>query len=415
MELDKQQQEAVTLCCNVKKRIVSVTGQAGTGKTTIMKMVHELLDTNGYRIVLCAPTGKAAKRIQEATGIPARTIHRLLEYPFPGERDPKTGKGLHVGTPKRSRFQPLEFDVVLADEYAMVNHEVHRNLVDALPVGGILRCFGDINQLPPIESNRNLRDKPSPFKMMLEKFDSVILREIHRQDEGSGIVLNGAAILSGKMPQRRPDFTLIVTDKAVENLREYVMQAGLEFKGMTAQIITATNKGWTGTTTLNNMLQRILNDGDDGLLLPRHTWDKDKVYTIRPGDKVLWTQNNYDLNVFNGETGTVIETTEFGEIAIDFGDRTLLVPPQIQITNKYGKEIMYDPRQDLDLAYAVTTHKAQGSEYSHVVYILNKSTSWLQCRSNMYTAITRARKHVHLITDMQSLTNSVRNEKSRFA
>lgn len=417
MELDETQRLAVELCCNMKKRIVGVTGQAGTGKTTIMRLVHEMLTKNGYNVVLCAPTGKAAKRIQEATGIPAMTIHRLLEYPRPGERNPKTGQALMSGVPKRDRFNPLDQDVVLADEYAMVSTEVHRNLVDALPRGGVIRVFGDINQLPPIEQNKQLKAKPSPFATMLDKFDSVTLTAIHRQEEGSGIVANGALILKGQLPKRLDDFSLKFTDYPVMALREFTLAAlndGIDYSSTAHQIISPTNKGWIGTAELNNMLQRLFhkNDLSKSLELPRHEWDKYKKYRVDVGDKVIWTQNNYELEVFNGETGIVKEVTEYGEVVIDFGDRVLSIPPLLEALNRWNKTVQYDPRRDIDLAYCVTTHKAQGSEYQHVTYVLNRSTQFLQCRPNLYTAVTRARKRVHVITDQYSLTTSVSRKRS---
>jgi len=411
-ELDSTQKQAVELCCDVSHRIVSVTGSAGTGKTSIMRLAYAALTDAGYNVVLCAPTGKAAKRIQEATDIPARTIHRLLEYPRPGDRNPKTGKPLRPGEPQRHRMNPLDFDVVLADEYAMVSSDVHRNLVDALPRGGVIRMFGDVNQLPPIEQDRRLKNAPSPFKTMLEKFDSVVLTTIHRQDEGSGIVSNGALILKGQLPKRLDDFALQITDSPVMDLRALAVEkldTGVDYSSTENQIISPTNKGWVGTAELNNMLQRVFrhNDLSKGFTLPRHEWDAYKRYTIAPGDKVIWTQNNYDLEVFNGETGIVTDITEFDEVVIDFGDRMLTIPPVVETTNRWGKFVQYDPRMDIDLAYCVTTHKAQGSEYMNVVYVLNRSSSWIQSRPNLYTAVTRARKHVHIISDQHSLSMSV--------
>ena len=162
------------------------------------------------------------------------------------------------------------------------------------------------------------------------------------------------------------------------------------------------------------MLQRVFrrNDLSKGFVLPRHEWDKYKRYSVAPGDKVIWTQNNYDLEVFNGETGIVKDITEYEEVIIDFGDRILSVPPVVETTNKWHKIVQYDPRMDIDLAYCVTTHKAQGSEYTNVVYVLNRSSAFIQSRPNLYTAITRARKHVHVITDQHSLTTSVMRRQS---
>ncbi len=150
IDLDETQLAAVERCCDLTQRVVPVTGAAGTGKTTILQNVYRRLYKQGREVVLCAPTGKAAKRITEATGIQACTIHRLLEYPFPGERDQTTGKALVSTDPKKDRNNPLNYMVVLCDEYAMVSVEVHRNLLDALPNGAVIRMFGDANKLQPI-------------------------------------------------------------------------------------------------------------------------------------------------------------------------------------------------------------------------------------------------------------------------
>ena len=234
MQYDDEQIEAINLCCDLTKRIVAVTGEAGTGKTTIIRAVYNKLITyidnnrakfkkdyiesrdkyNFYAedyIVLVAPTGKAAKRIYEATGIPAMTIHRLLEYPTPGEIDQDTGKALVASSPKRDKFNPIVQKIVLCDEYAMVNYELHRNLIDALPSGGCIRMFGDCNQLEPIEESKVLQDKPSQFQQILVRFPSVTLTKIHRQENGSTIIENSHKINKGIMPAQTPDFHMFFT------------------------------------------------------------------------------------------------------------------------------------------------------------------------------------------------------------
>lgn len=413
LQLDTAQDAAVKLCCDLKKRITGVTGPAGTGKTTIMKQVAQALKDAGYAVVACAPTGKAARRIREATGLESMTMHRLLKYPFPGERDPKTGEALKQGFPQHDRFNPLPYDVILADEYAMVNHEVHTNLVDALPPRGCLRCFGDVNQLLPIESVAALQHE-SPFQKVLKTFASVRLETIHRQGEGSGIVAAGVNILKGRGPNRASDFVIKMSDKPIETLTEVVMD-GLDgepvkdYAGLDCQIITPTRKSWIGTAKLNLTLQTLLNpDMKNAVVLPRHSWAVDKNTRVAAGDKVIWTQNNYELNIFNGETGIVEDCTELGEVIINWGDRVVSVPPSLAVTRKDGTIAYVDPRKDIDLAYAVTTHKSQGSEFKYVVYILNKSCIFMQDQANYYTAITRARYGVTLICDQQSFFGSLR-------
>lgn len=411
MQLDEQQIEAVRRCANVTSRVVPITGQAGTGKTTLLKEVYHVLVDAGFSVVLCAPTGKAAKRIHEATGIHAVTIHRLLEYTHPGEVDEKTGKAIGWSYPRKTREVPLEYDVVLADEYAMVNYEVHRNLFDALPPGGSIRVFGDINQLQPIESNKRIARGPSPFMSLLKTFDGITLTTIHRQGIGSGIVTNGDLIRKGFSPRRLDDFTIQITANPVTTLTDFVQDmlynCDRNFGDLNHQIITPQNTSWVGTRRLNQTLQNIfMPKADHWTDVPRHKWVTEPI-RMTVGSKVICTKNNYDLEVFNGETGLVVDINSAGDLNIDFGDRIVMIPSQIAVQTRDGKWMTVDARRDIDLAYAVTTHKCQGSEYDHIIYVLNKSTSFMQNRRNFYTAITRARNIAHVITDQRSLGSSV--------
>lgn len=409
-EFDETQLSAISKCCDTGLRIVAITGQAGTGKTTILQNVYDNLTARGFRVVLCAPTGKAAKRITEATSIPASTIHRLLEYPFPGERDPKTGKTLSTSDPKRDRQHPLDYNVVLCDEYAMVNVEVHRNLLEALPRGGVVRMFGDANQLQPIESIERLKKAPSMFLKMLEDHSSVSLDTIHRQDGDSSIISNGNRIIAGQMPLRKPDFNLKITKKPVEVVQDFIMDhinEGIDFGAIHNQIITSTNIGWVGTIALNASIQQLLQPTDKQHFdIERHKWIEDPTMRIYEKDKVIFTMNNYALNIFNGETGVVKKLQDDGSILIDFGDRDAEIPMELEIENKRGT-FFVNPQKDLDLAYAITTHKSQGSEYQRVCYVMNKSRAWMLNRKNLYTAVSRAREHVTIITDSGALARSL--------
>lgn len=415
--LDDVQRSAVEACCDATKRIVAVTGEAGTGKTTILKYAYEALVRSGYRVALCAPTGKAAKRIREATGIPAKTIHMLLEYTHPGERNPKTGEYFGYSFPRRDNTNPLPFDFVFADEYAMVTWEMHGALMAALPrkivhgkevlPTGSIRMFGDAHQLPPIEKDKSLLSKPSPFETMLKKFPSFELLTQYRQGEGSGILENGRRIMVGRAPQSMADCRIYVTDNPIAALSRYVDK---RYMTTEYQVITPSNKTWVGTLALNGMLQNMLRDRDPSLgwiSLPRHKWVKSEV-VVAPGDKVIITNNDYDLGVFNGESG-IITAIEQGEtLVIDLGDRVVKIPPEIEKRNQYGRMYFIDPRRDIDLAYAITTHKAQGSEYKEVVYVLNRSTCYGQNRRNFYTGITRAREKAIVLSDMASMHMSIR-------
>lgn len=412
LTLDEKQTEAITLCCDITKRIVAVTGAAGSGKTTILRRVYTALKDHGYNVVLCAPTGKAAKRIFEATGIEALTIHRLLEYTHPGEPDPKTGRPASHSYPTRTAANKLEVDVVLADEFAMVNLDVGRALFAAVPPGGVVRVFGDNNQLQPIEEDKSNEGKPTAFQTLLSRFPSVELDTIYRQGADSGILMNLQLMLKGRMPTRNDQWHMKFTDSPVDALRSLVLDGldeKIDFASIENQIISTQHKTWVGTGKLNAMIQSLFHDRlDPSCFLPRHDWvegegGKGGVMRAYLGDKVIITRNQYDLNVFNGETGKIIEMNKDGEVIIDLGDREVLIPPTLLVINRYGKTVEVDPRKDIDLAYVITTHKSQGSEYRRVVYMLNKSTAYMQNRRNIYTACSRGKEHVTIITDQRSL------------
>ena len=413
LKFDETQAKAIGACCDISRRIVPVTGAAGTGKTTILENVYKTLKARGHQVVLCAPTGKAAKRIQEATGIPARTIHRLLEYPHPGERDEKTGKTLISTDPKRDRQNPIDYDTVLVDEYAMVNVELHRNLIDALPHGGIIRMFGDANQLQPIETSKRIQAEPSSFLKMLSKYDGIRLTNIHRQKEDSNIIANANRIVLGGMPIRKPDFSIQMTSEPVETVQGFVQDClanGIDYGIIQNQMITPTKVGWVGTEALNGCIQNLLHPTSKPYTeVERHKWNDQDYMRMYEGDKVIYTSNNYPLEVFNGETGVIKSLNADASITVDLGDRELDIPVSLEMEGKGGMYYM-NPQKDLDLAYVITTHKAQGSEYNRVCYIMNSSRSWLLNRKNLYTAVTRAKEHVHIITDQKSLSRSLYKE-----
>ena len=412
IDFDNTQIAAIDACVSLAHRIVAVTGQAGTGKTTILRTVHNQLREMGLSAVLCAPTGKAAKRIKEATGIDAVTIHRLLEYPHPGDLDPKTGKALISTEPRRDRRNPIEHKVVLADEYAMVNTEVHRNLVDALPPGGLIRMFGDANQLQPIEPSKYLQEQPSPFQTMLTKFSGHWLKTIHRQAEGSNIIMNGARIISGQIPKRTDDFVLVVTENPVHKIQDLVMEGldgdnGPNYTSLDNQIIAPTNKGWVGTVALNSMIQGLVMDDNAGHIdLERHTWSEADFLRVSIDDKVIQTKNNYGLGVFNGETGLLKDIDASGQLVIDFGDKVVTIPPIMEVEGRRGQYFI-NPQKDIDLAYVITTHKAQGSEYDNVVYVMNGSRPFTLGRKNFYTGVMRAKRTVSVVSDQKALSLSL--------
>lgn len=427
MQFDPIQEQAIAACCDMSKRIVAVTGKAGTGKTSIIREVEKRLSDAGYIVGCSAPTGKAARRIKELCGINAMTNHRMLGYGMPIEHteiDEKTGEHTYVRLstgPTYTRAQPMIYDAILCDEYAMVNHEIHRNLIDALKPGGRICAFGDVNQLKPIEEDRLARDEPSPFMIALQKFTGIELPTIHRQQEGSGIADNGALILAGRLPRKRDDFDIRMTNNPLDTLRSFVVDArgdGIDYTGIDNQIITCMNKSWIGTKKLNATLQSMFWERErPPLSLERHKYPGmktvDEPIRVQVGTKVVYTANTYDLgneqSVFNGETGIVVAINhDEGSLEIDLGDRIIEVPPILVVVRDNGKAYETDPRKNIDLAYALTTHKCQGSEFKHVCYTLNKSTMYGQSRRNFYTGITRAREHCTVITDNISFTKSVK-------
>jgi len=423
---DDMQQKAIDVCCDVTKRIVAVTGRAGTGKTLIIREVSDRLSEMGYSVQTSAPTGKAAKRIREITGLDAMTNHRMLGFGMPVDLevdDEKTGerKTVQVSTgPKFDRAKPLPYDTILCDEYAMVNQDIHRSLINALKSGARLCVFGDVNQLKPIEEDKRLNDQPSAFMAALDKFGGIVLNTNHRQDEGSGIANNGALILQGRMPRAASDFALKQTDNPVRAIQEFV-EASLnddhDYSDNEHQIITCMNKSWIGTQKLNIVLQSMFWDRARPFIeLPRYRVGNVAQPPIRVqvGSKVVYTANTYDMGdgfsyAFNGEVGKVININyEEGSIEIDFGDRSVVVPPIIVQVYADGRAVEQDPRRNIDHAYVLTTHKCQGSEYKHVAYVINKATIWGQSRRNFYTAVTRAREHCTVFTDMMSLSKSTK-------
>ena len=418
--LDDTQRKAVDACLDRAKRFVAVSGAAGTGKTTIMQLVYNRLTDQGYEPVLCAPTGKAARRITEATGFQALTIHKLLEFPSPGERDEETGKALNTSRPSRNRNNPLSYTAVLVDEAAMVNQELFADLSDAMPNGSKLCLFGDINQLAPIENGAFTSDKPSVFYSSMYEttpkginIKGNLLTTIHRQGEGSGIVKNGINILAGRYPARYDDFTVISTKYHITKLKEIIAEGTADFTTSDNQIITPGNTGWIGTRKLNAILQAHLNPGfkDKGLTIARHKWDEreGENFWLAVDDKVIVTANMYDVGlngVMNGETGKIVEISEYGELIIDFGTEVVSFPPDLATTFN-RKEVHFNPQKSIDLAYCVTTHKTQGSEFQEVVYLIDPCHKYVLCRNNFYTGITRARKRATVIFDSRAMSNAL--------
>jgi len=437
MDLDAEQLRAVDLCVDASKRLVSVTGEAGTGKTTIIKQTCDRLTALHKTFTIAAPTGKAARRIREATGYPAQTIHKLLEFNRP-EMDDDTGEATTVSKPNRGRGHPLEEDVVVVDEYAMVSTGLHRDLVDAIGTTTQLRVFGDIRQLPPIENN-DLHDPTSPFAKCLAMPNTVTLHNIYRQEEGNGIIEAARRINRGEFFSSNTDVRLRLNDSVLYSLYDMLKDDSVDWRSLDNQIISPARKSDIGTVRLNSVLQTKFNpEMPHKLELPRNKWEKKNRVFVSIGDKVVCNTNSYDLRdheerygeytpdglgvrhtfmpapetkqMLNGEVGVVKDIDELGVIEIDFGDRVVELPPSINDYNtRRGYFYQYDPRKAIELAYALTTHKCQGSQYDRVCYIMASCAFFNLSRPNFYTGITRAMKHATVVTDQRSFATSLRS------
>lgn len=395
-----EQQRAIELCCDLSKSIASVTGGAGTGKTFVLGKVFKQLKSESHKTVLCAPTGRAAKRITELTGIPAVTIHRLLEYPKPYELSDIPNK------PQRNRQRPVEARVIIVDESSMVSSELYRNLIDAMQRNAVIRFFGDDNQLPPVEDFDGATAATSPFAKLLEKFPKVVLTYNFRNEDL--ILDNAQRILKGSVPRINDRFVVLYTNNPVRELIDFV-KGHDEFKQGNHQIIMPARKGNNGTSRVNPSLQMIYNGEGPMLRLQRYD-HREAPLVVRADDKFLWIKNDYQLEVYNGEIGAIewIDI-EDGELGLITPDRTINVPARVKTYDpNEGTVKYYDPRKQIELGYAVTTHKSQGSEFDSIIYCITKSHYWLLNRRNFYTAVTRAKKLVVVIADRAAMSMSMR-------
>lgn len=401
-DLSLEQRHAVELGCDMKERIVGITGGAGTGKTSVLGVMYNELSTAHGKssIALAAPTGRAAKRITELTGIPAVTIHRLLGFPMPD--DPVTDENGDIiqpeNKPKFNRDNPLPYRIVIIDEASMVGPTLYIHLMEALPKNGIVRFFGDNNQLPPVEPGT------PPFLDLLQKRTSVELTFNFRSDDF--IVSNAQRILKGMIPVRNPRFEIMYSE---DPLRELVRFADKTFTQPSHQVIMPTRKGKAGTMRINPSLQLKFNPNGAFLRLDRFD-AKEAPTVVRGNDKFLWIKNDHTLGMFNGEIGMINwVNSEDGSLELGMSERTLMVPATVKAYSAYhGSMIRYDPRKNIELGYAVTTHKSQGSEFDTIIYCISKSQAYLLNRRNLYTAITRARHQVIIIADRGGMSMSLR-------
>lgn len=408
--LDEMQKQAVAAAAS--HGLFILTGGPGTGKTTTINAIIRYFEEEGAELRLAAPTGRAAKRMTEATGYEAQTIHRLLELNGMPEEE-QEGRAVHFD---RNSENPLEADVIIIDEMSMVDIALMHSLLLAVTAGTRLILVGDENQLPSVGPGNVLRDI-----IRSGCFPVVELKKIFRQASESDIVVNAHKINRGEQVTinnksrdffflKRYDADIII--RVVIALIQEKLPRYVDAKPYEIQVLTPMRKGLLGVERLNQILQRYLNPPDEK--------KKEKEIgqrLFREGDKVMQVKNNYQLEweilgrykipvdkgvgVFNGDTGIMTEINEFAETAtVEFED---------------GRQAEYSFKQleELELAYAVTIHKSQGSEYPAVILPILSGPRMLMNRNLLYTAVTRARKCVTVVGSETTFAEMIRNEKQQ--
>ncbi len=393
MQYDEIQMQAILTA--VQSKVLVLTGGPGTGKTTTTLGIITAFREAGAKILLAAPTGRAAKRLSEATGMEAKTIHRLLEV--------KPPEGY-----QKNEENPLEGDVLIVDECSMIDIMLMYNLLKAIPDTMTLILVGDIDQLPSVGAGNVLRD-------IIDSscFSVVRLTRIFRQAQTSRIIMNAHRINAGKMPDisngarsdyffmdmekqaersgRNPEDSTVLADEAARTITELVtikLSRYYQTPPSEIQVLTPMQRGVVGAANLNQALQKALNPGEIGL--------RRSGYLFKARDKVMQIRNNYDKEVFNGDIG-VIESVDLEEreLVVRFDDRS----------------VTYDVTEldELVLAYATTIHKSQGSEYPIVVIPILMNHFVMLQRNLIYTGITRAKKILVLVGTKKALGYAVRN------
>ena len=408
--LDEMQKKAVTEAAG--HGLFILTGGPGTGKTTTINAIIRFFEGEGAELRLAAPTGRAAKRMTEATGYEAQTIHRLLELNGMPEDDRGTG-AVHF---ERNAQNPLEADVIIIDEMSMVDIHLMHSLLLAITAGTRLILVGDENQLPSVGPGNVLRDI-----IHSGCFPVIELTKIFRQASESDIVVNAHKINRGEPVEinnksrdffflKRYDADMII--RVVIALIQDKLPRYVNARPFEIQVLTPMRKGLLGVERLNQMLQRYLNP-QDGSKKEKTLGDR----LFRQGDKVMQIKNDYQMEwevrgrygipvekgigVFNGDTGILREINEFAETAeVEFED---------------GRFATYSFKQleELELAYAITIHKSQGSEYPAVILPVLSGPQMLLNRNLLYTAVTRARKCVTVVGSEETFAEMIRNEKQQ--
>ena len=390
----------------VESGLVIITGGPGTGKTTTINAIIKLFEMQNMEILLAAPTGRAAKRMTETTGMEAQTIHRLLEL----NGNPEEGGSMRF---ERNELNPLEADVIIIDEMSMVDIYLMYSLLKAVTVGTRLILVGDVNQLPSVGPGKVLKDIIGS-----EKFNVVRLSEIFRQAAESDIITNAHKINAGqsiRLDNKSKDFFMLSMSSSLQIQRALVsliaekLPPYVDATKYDIQVLTPSRKGELGVENLNKILQQYINPPAPGKR--EKQWGE---VIFRENDKVMQIKNDYQMEwkivtkkgltikegsgVFNGDCGIIREINEFaGTVTVEFDE---------------GKLVEYTGAtlEELELAYAITIHKSQGSEYPAVIIPLLNAPKPLLNRNLLYTAVTRARKCVTIVGSENSVNEMIQNE-----
>ena len=377
IEFAEAQREAVRQA--ITQKVLVLTGGPGTGKTTIVRAILEIFRAKQQRVALCAPTGRAAKRLTESTGQEAKTIHRLLEF------------DAAIGTFRRSRENPLDLDLLVVDETSMADLTLTNQLLRAIPAWACVVFVGDRDQLPSVGAGRVLADFIDSGTVAV-----VRLTEVHRQAGSSYIVRAAHAVNRGEEPESAParqgDFFIVEADEPTAVLERIVTMVKDRIPAKfhldpfrDVQVLSPMNKSELGVHNLNAVLQAALNPQQD-----RNQEVARFGVTFRRGDKVIQTQNNYQREVFNGDIGRITDVDAVNQaLSVDFD----------------GRDVEYDfgDLDELQLAYCTSIHKSQGSEYPAVIIPVHTQHYVMLQRNLLYTGITRGRKLVVLVGSKKAL------------
>ncbi len=387
MHLTERQREAVQMA--YAQKISILTGGPGTGKSTSIRALLMLLRQRKVEVAMAAPTGRAAKRLAEATGFEAKTLHRLLEY------------APHDNTYQRNEANPLPYQFVIVDEFSMVDILLFYNLLKALPKDAHLLLVGDADQLPSVGPGNVLRDL-----LRSEAIPTVRLTDLFRQAQQSKIIVNAHRINAGEMPNTKIEATSdfffmaeedpIRAQKLILDLVQRRLPARYHFNPMTdIQVLAPMYKGPVGVMSLNEELQAHLNPS----AIAQVEWGGN---TLRVGDKVMQIRNNYDKGVFNGDVGWIrVINRENATVKVEF----------VEEAGPLYVSYEFHELDELTLAYATTIHKSQGSEYPAIIVPLVVQHRMLLQRNLLYTAITRAKRFCVLVGQPYALEMAVRNDR----